>query len=152
MRQYETDSAHAVARVLSLALLADGALDKSEIDWIRNTKVLDRLGIQPATFNQVLQDFYEDVMVGSDYFDALQFKLTHETMDALLDEIADPDCQSEMLSIMLDVTCADGVLSDGERALLARAVERWGADGRWPIRLSSHNAANANGLTLAGRM
>lgn len=135
MRHYESDSAHAVARILTLALLADGALDKSEIDWIARAKVLDRLGIQPATFDQVVQDFYEDVMVSTDYFDAMQFRLPPETVDALLDEVVDPDCQSAILSIMLDLTSADGKLSDGELELLARAIERWGAGGRWPIRL-----------------
>lgn len=144
MRHYTPDSPHAVARVLSLTVLADGALDKSEIDRIASTKVLDRLGIQPATFDQVLQDFYEDVMVGSTYFDAVHFRLTPATMDALLDEIADPDCQSEMLSIMLDVTSADGYLSDGERELLARAIERWGEGGRWPIRLPNTHARSSD--------
>lgn len=144
MRHYEPDSAHAVARVLSLAVLSDGAFDKSEIDWIARTKVLDRLGIQPATFDEVMQDFYEDVMVGTDYFDALNFRLSAETIDALLDEVVDPDCQSEMLSIMLDLTSADGHLSEGELDLLARAIDRWGRGGRWPIKLGrSHGQAAA---------
>lgn len=137
MRHYEPDSAHAVARVLSLALLADGALDHSEIERIAKTRVLERLGIRAATFDQVMRDFYEDVMVSADYFDAMNFRLTPATMDALLDEVADPDCQSELLGIMLDVTTADGYLSDGERDLLARAIERWGGGGRWPIKMKS---------------
>ena len=142
MRHYEPDSAHAVARVLSLALLSDGGIDKSEIDWIARTKVLDRLGIEPATFDEVMQDFYEDVMVSTDYFDAMHFRLSAETIDALLDEVVDPDCQSEMLSIMLDVTSADGHLSEGELNLLSRAIERWGSGGRWPIKLGrSHGQA-----------
>lgn len=137
MRHYETDSAHAVARILSLALLADGGFDKSEIDWLAQTKVMERLGIHPPIFNEVLQDFYEDMMISTNYFDSVQFRLTPDIMDALLDEIADPDCQSTMLSILLDATSADGSLSDGERELLARAMERWGGARRWPVRMSS---------------
>jgi len=91
MRHYETDSAHAMARILSVALLADGAIDKSEIDWIAQTKVMDRLGIQPAIFDEVMQDFYEDMMTSTNFFDAVQFRLASDTIDALLDEIADPD-------------------------------------------------------------
>jgi len=145
MRNYETDSAHAVARILSLALLADGGIDKSEIDWIAQSNVMDRLGIQPPVFDEVMQDFYEDVMTSADYFDAVQFRLTPDTMDALLDEIADPDSQNTMLSIMLDATCADGSLSDGERKLLARAIERWGGACGWPVRLGSPHARPVGG-------
>lgn len=137
MRHYQPDSAHAVARILSLALLADGAIDQSEIERLAKTRVLERLGIRINTFDEVMQDFYEDVMVSTDYFDAVQFRLTPETMDTLLDEIADPDCQSELLGIMLDLTTADGYLSDGERELLARAINRWGHDGRWPVKIKS---------------
>lgn len=137
MRHYETDSAHAMARILSVTLFADGGIDKSEIDWIAQTKVMERLGIEPAVFDEVIQDFYEDMMTSANYFDAVQFRLTSDTMDALLDEITDPDCQSIMLSIMLDATSADGSLSDGERELLARANERWGSGRRWPIRINN---------------
>lgn len=140
MRHYDTDSAQSMARILSLALLADGGIDKSEIDWITQTKVMERLGVEPEVFDEVLQHFYEDVIVGSEYFEATQFRLTTETIDALLNEIADPERQSVMLNIMLDATCADGSLSDGERVLLARAVERWGGGARWPIRLTSPDA------------
>jgi len=91
MRHYETDSAHAMARILSVALRAEGAIDKSEIDWIAQTKVMDRLGIQPAIFDEVMQDFYEDMMTSTNFFDAVQFRLASDTIDALLDEIADPD-------------------------------------------------------------
>lgn len=147
MRNYETDSSHAMARILSVALLSDGGIDKSEIDWIAQTKVMDRLGIQPAIFDEVIHDFYEDMMTSTNYFDAVQVRLASDTIDALLDEIADPHRQSIMLSIMLDVTCADGSMSDGERELLARATERWGSGRSWPIRISSPYAPPVAGRT-----
>jgi hypothetical protein len=39
MRNYTTDSAEAMARVVSLALLADGALDRSELDSLEKHSI-----------------------------------------------------------------------------------------------------------------
>lgn len=142
MRQYRTDSAHAASRVIALALLADGGLDRSELNSLARSQVLDALGIAPDCLERVIREFYEDVMTSMPYHDATHCRLPDPVVDALLDEVADPDCQDHLLKAMFEIVGADGKLTEEETRLLARATERWGRPGRWPVRVR-HTAMSA---------
>jgi uncharacterized tellurite resistance protein B-like protein len=135
MRQYVEDSGPAVARVLSLALMADGAIDASELDCLRRRQVLERFGLDEADFDRVMREFCEDLNLSLGYFDALQCRLHTELVDALLDEIKDPARRRALLDAMMAITCADGALGEGERLLLARAALRWEDENDWPVRI-----------------
>ena len=47
MRHYETNSTPAAARLLALTVLADGGLDRNEVDTMMHTDLARRLG-RPA--------------------------------------------------------------------------------------------------------
>lgn len=126
MRHYDTDSAHAAARILSLALMADGTPAKVELDYLHRTRALAEIGIDEATFERVLQHFCEDIEQSMGYFDALNYHLPSELIDALLSEVRDPQKQAELLARMIHITLADGTLSTGEKHVLARAAAIWG--------------------------
>lgn len=126
MRHYETDSAHAAARVLSLALMADGAPAKVEFDCLQRTRALEEIGIDDRLFESVLRNFCEDIEQSIGYLEALNYHLPSELIDALLDEVRDPHKQSELLRKMVEIAVADGCLSAGEKHVLSRAVARWG--------------------------
>ncbi len=135
MRHYETDSAHAAARVLSLALMADGVPDKAEFDCLRRLRTLEEIGIDEELFDNILQRFCQDVEQSVGYFDALQYRLSNDFVDALLDEVQDPHSQRILLRTIVEIAIADGCLSEGEKQLLSRASTRWGTDTQWPVRI-----------------
>lgn len=130
MRRYRSDSADAVARVLALVLLADGALDKSEIDSLTDGGMLGRLRIPQASFDRVVQEFCEDVSCCTGYLDAVHCRLAPETIDSLLDEITAASARCALFEAMCEIAGADGHMGDGELRVLSRAATRWGLPER----------------------
>ena len=126
MRHYETDSAQAAARVLALALLADGGLDQAELRSLARTDLVRQLGMSDEAFETVLRNYCHDVLQGTNYIDGMHLRLSSEIMQSLLDDIRNPEMQCVLLGAMREITDANDVISAGEAALLAAAAERWG--------------------------
>lgn len=126
MRQYETDSAQAAARVLALALLADGGLDQAELRSLARTNLVRQLGMSDEAFETVLRNYCHDVLQGTNYIDGMHLRLSSEIMQSLLDDIRDPGLQWMLMGAMREIADANDVISVGEAALLAAAAERWG--------------------------
>ena len=60
MRKYLIDSTQAKARIVTAALLADGAIDKSELDVLDLHNVVEQLGMSQDDFNKVVHEFCDD--------------------------------------------------------------------------------------------
>ena len=56
MRHYPSNSPQATARVLALALMADGAIDATELSILQQRDVLGRLGLGEDDFDRVEHD------------------------------------------------------------------------------------------------
>ncbi len=128
MRNYTTDSPEAMSRVVTLALLADGALDRSELDSLEKHDLLGGLNIHPETLDRVMHDFCNDLMQCARAPNIGQIELDHELIDHLLGDIRSPDLQKQALSAMIDIVKADGCLNGGEAILVAQAMSRWGLE------------------------
>lgn len=128
MRHYPIDSPEAKARVVALALLADGAIDLNEIDALERHEVVARLGLDHACFDRVVREFCEDMLVSANRGPSGQVELDEETIDALLADIHDPLMRKRMLRAVLDIVNADGRLADGEAVLVTHAMQCWGLD------------------------
>ena len=50
MRQYPTDSPEASARIVALALLADGSIDLSEMESLQRHRIIGKLGFDQVWF------------------------------------------------------------------------------------------------------
>lgn len=127
MRHYETDSRPAAARLLALTALADGGLDRNEIDALMRADLARRLGIGSTEFERILREYCEDLMVSAHYLDGMRLKVADEVLDLLLEDIADPALRRALLRTMQDIASADGVETAAEVEVLARALEKWGA-------------------------
>mgnify|MGYP002620430488 CR=1 FL=1 len=141
MRHYEKDSAEAFARVLSLALMADGAPDRAELDCVHHRRMLQQFGLDEMDFETVLQHFCEDLEQSVGYYDAFNQHLPPELIDALLAEIEHPEHRRRLLDSIIHIATADGELSEGEKRLLERASTQWGRHAGQPVRfrhLSAH--------------
>ncbi len=125
MRTYQVNSPQAAGRVLALAMVVDGNLDAAELRALERSKVLDYLGLDPLSFQQLLQELFDDMLV-SVTRGAVQ--LDRSLIDSLLAEIVEPDLRRKLLRAMWSIADADDWLADAEAVLLARAAQVWHAE------------------------
>jgi uncharacterized tellurite resistance protein B-like protein len=128
MRHYPADSQKAAARIIALALLADGAIDPSELAMLKNRRTLDALELSEAEFEAVIHALCEDLVVYSHRVPAGHLEIGREALHEILGEVRDPHLRGRLLRSVLDIANADGELAGGEAVLIASAAECWGVD------------------------
>ena len=131
MRTYPIDSPQAKSRIIALALLADGGLDKSEIECLESQDIVNYLGISSKTFNTVMHEFCEDI-------DQSGLRRSNGQLD--LDR--QRNVRQLLLRTIFDIVHADRNVSQGEAQLTARAMNHWG--------IRQHNLTQPNHAYLAG--
>ncbi|MDD3353973.1 hypothetical protein [Zoogloea sp.] len=124
MRSYPINSPDALARLVAMAILADGHLDNREVDWIRHNDTLALLGVDQDTLTQVLLDCCRDVINEAEQ--ERVFLLEEARLSRLAGDLTDRSLQKVALSVMLIVAKSDGDVSDGEQSLLRFLMSRWG--------------------------
>jgi uncharacterized tellurite resistance protein B-like protein len=128
MRQYRTNSPQAKARIVAIALLADGGLDKVELDVLDQSEIVTRIGITHEQFDTVIHQFCDDLLQYSVRDENGELQLGRETIDAMLDEITEPAAQRTLLRMMIEIVHADHRLSGGEAVLTSQAMNHWDID------------------------
>ncbi len=123
MRSYPTNSPEALARLVAMAILADGRLDNREVDWIKHNDTAALLGVDRDTLIQVLLDCCRDVMNEAEQ--ERVFLLEDHRLARLADDLTDPALQKVALSAMLILAKSDGSVSEGEETLLRFLMSRW---------------------------
>jgi uncharacterized tellurite resistance protein B-like protein len=125
MRNYQPDSKEAMARILALSMLADGGLDRSELEVVASSKILARLDMTEAQFEEVVHALCQDMLQCMRGYDYGRIELDNKVINQLLAEITLPRLQKLLLSVMLAVVDADGQMSDGEAVLISQALDHW---------------------------
>jgi uncharacterized tellurite resistance protein B-like protein len=125
VRKYAKNSPEAGARIVALALIADGTIDRSELQLLERQNVLSRLGLDNEQFDLIYYEYCTDMLGTGQRTSSGQLELDRLGIKALLDEISDPEQQMKILRILLDIVHADHCLTSGEAALIALALERW---------------------------
>lgn len=145
MRTYPPNSPEAAARVLVMALLADGHCAMTEIQALDRLQAPRRLGLSPARFKGVLDDFCQDVLtahqgrwLGSIHIDA-------GVRDQLVGEITDLRLQNEVMGLCTDIIHADAHLAEGEIHMIDTLVAAW--PGRTGFAMPESKALAAESLT-----
>lgn len=128
MRHYPSDSPEALGRIVALALMADGAIDPSELRFLEAERTLPRLGLDADGFDRVFHEFCTDMLGTAQRLSTGQLELDAETIDLLLDEVSQPQLRAAALRTVLDIVHADEQLAGGEAVLVTRAMERWALD------------------------
>ena len=123
LRNYPANSPHAGARLIALALLADGRIDSQELEDLSRRRAYSRLGLSRDDFFQVLCDFCNDLSStpnrGDDYL------ITPAMLEAMFAEITEPAQRQALLRQILEVIRSDGRLAAGEARLFWNAVDAW---------------------------
>lgn len=130
MRHYPLDSHLSSARIVGLALLADGAIDPSELALLRHRDTLRHLGLDEAGLDRVIHDLCEDLLLYAHRTPAGELEIGSEALRGMLDEIDDPRLRRRLLRTILDIVHADGELAPGEASLVAHATRSWTAAPR----------------------
>lgn len=125
MRHYVPDGPEASARIIALALLADGAIDLSEIESIRHFRIVEELGVGDEDFDKVIREFCEDMLVSAHRTSAGQLELDRDTIARLLADIRHPGTQRKLLRAILDIINSDGSLAGSEAVLVSEAMKCW---------------------------
>jgi hypothetical protein len=126
MRPYPIDSPEAAARIVALALVADGRLDRDELAQVEALGVYQQLGLSRAGWHGVLNAFCEDLLASPRQTWGDACRVDPLTLQHLLSEVADPRLRECVLALCLAAAEADAEISDGEALVLGAAVEQWG--------------------------
>ncbi len=143
LRAYPPDSPRAMARLVALAMLADGRLEERELAALDRRGVLTALGITRADFNQVLFDLCQDLAALPDRRGA--YFLSATVLDGLFAEVRSIARQKSMVRVLFDVIRSDGHLAAGEERLF------WSALDAWSMRLEALSAARPAGHPATAR-
>ena len=128
MRSYPVDSKESMARVIVLAMLADGAIDPVELHLLERPEIIARRGFDHDCLTNVTQEFCEDLDAYGVYARPGRVGLDPATIDYLLGEIRNPALQANLLRAMLEVVHANGHLTGGEGVVIGQAMSCWGLE------------------------
>ncbi|MFM0738245.1 TerB family tellurite resistance protein [Paraburkholderia xenovorans] len=126
MRTYPRNSPQAAARIVALALIADGHVCSSEERVLDKLDIAGELGLVPTQFAQIVQTLCEDLSVTHATFEPTAGRIDAAILATLIDEVDDPILRRKIIRLCMAVTVADDYLADGEVALLAAVLAAWG--------------------------
>lgn len=125
MRSYPRNSPEAAARVVALALLADGHLSLVEIDALELHGVAERLGLSGPAFREVMHGLCEDLLVQSPMVWSNNSHIDPHLVRGLLAEIDHPGLCAELMHVCRTVIESDRHVADSEALMLSTAFVHW---------------------------
>lgn len=132
MKVYEIDSPEAVSRLLALTMIVDGHVAPSEVRAMYQAEALQRLAIDPDTFDDTLQQLCEDLLLEADNRNAGFVEIAPRQVQVLLAEVEDAGIQLNLLRTMIDIVYADGHVDERETILVQSAARTWFSQAALP--------------------
>ena len=126
MRTYPNNSSQAAARIVAVAMFADGNSCKAELEVLDRMDALQHLCLNREEFQRVVQDFCEDLLSAGKLTWADACQLDPQTLVELMAEIDDPDVCIRVLSLCFSVVEADGYVCESESLVMTAATTQWG--------------------------
>lgn len=126
MRTYPNNSSQAAARIVAVAMFADGNPCKAELDEFDRMDALQQLCLDREEFQQVVQDYCEDLLSAGKLTWADACQLDPGVLVELMAEIDDPEICIKVLSLCFSVVAADGFVSESESHVVTAAAAQWG--------------------------
>jgi uncharacterized tellurite resistance protein B-like protein len=125
MRSYPNNSPEAAARLLAMALVADGHYSMSEIRTLDRLGAASSLGLAPEAMKAVIDSFCEDLLLAAQGEWLGSSQIDASTRRQLLGEVSDPVLGAEVRRLCEAVMLADGHLADGEVELMDALACTW---------------------------
>lgn len=124
LRPYPVNSPHAAARIVALALIANGRIKAVETATLDALDAPGLLRLTRTQWHEVISDLCGDLLKRS-RSDG-ECCISADLLDHVLDEVEDVAQRRVVLRLCSAVVQADRQIDDGESFLLLAAVERWG--------------------------
>ena len=125
MRNYPIDSPQAQARIIAAALLADGGLDKSEIEFLDCRSIFERLGLSQSEFNTIVHEFWNDMNIYALRSESGELHIGRDAIASMLSDIRTRSIQVWLLGTIHELVYADRILSAGEALLVSQMMSDW---------------------------
>ncbi|MEC5384892.1 TerB family tellurite resistance protein [Uliginosibacterium sp. H3] len=127
MRSYPLNSPQAAARIVALAMLADGNLSKAELDALAESGAEAQLGLRAGEWHDVVDAFCEDLMSNTHQTLGGACKIDPRALTALMAEVEDDDLRRKVLDLCVSVVDADAEIVEEEMIVLCAAAKHWAA-------------------------
>lgn len=130
------DGASATARLVALALLADGRLDPMELEDLERRAAFRAMRMDRSAFGRLLRSLGQKLRCASPPGDAGAVAVAHE-LEAVLAGLRRPAERRTALRMVFDVIRSDGRLAPGEASLFWQLIDAWNLrleDGTRPLR------------------
>lgn len=125
MRSYPTDSPQAAARLLAMALVADGNYSLTELRALDRLKASRQLGLAPEALKDVIDTFCEDLLMAAQGEWTGSARMDEASRQQLLGEVRHPALRARTVALCKAIVQADGHETDGEAALLDALTRAW---------------------------
>jgi uncharacterized tellurite resistance protein B-like protein len=122
----DEDAPEAAARVLVLAIVADGRLGACEVQALDDADAYARLGLDRDGFYRVMRAVCADLMAVQGATGDSMFRLDASVAHQWLDLVRAPRLRQTVLELAFEVIRSDGVLHPGESRLFWQALDLWG--------------------------
>jgi uncharacterized tellurite resistance protein B-like protein len=126
MRTYPTDSPQAAARILTLMLMADGNVCRSELDALNGLNAEATLKLPEGELRRVLGGLCEDLLTGLCMTGSMLSCLDEASLKSLMSEVRDRELQLKVIMLAQAAAAADGHVADSESLVMRAAVQHWG--------------------------
>jgi hypothetical protein len=133
MRTYTHNSPQAAARLVALALLADGHAGSEELDALENARLCERLGLRAEEFHAVMQGLCEDLLLASHMNWGNLCQPDSDVLRQLAEELTDPLKRVEVLQLCRIAAQADRYIAESEFLLLNALANTWQLPSGWDV-------------------
>ncbi|MBL8518586.1 MAG: TerB family tellurite resistance protein [Betaproteobacteria bacterium] len=125
MKTYAPNSPEAVARVLAMAIVSDGELDRREIHVLEDMDAYSAIGLTRNEFLKVAKDFCGDLA----RLDAPSISLlAKDIFDPVVGAVTDRAMRDRAARLLVAVVGADNHHAPQERLLLSSILAAWSVD------------------------
>jgi hypothetical protein len=122
-RAYPRNSPQAAARLVALALIANGQIKACEWSILYETQARERLGLRGEEWHAVVDELCADLLSTS--AGEPHCEIDPSTLAAWFAEVNDLELQCLVMRLTAAVVCADGGIDEGELAVLHGALQHW---------------------------
>ena len=125
MRPYPHNSRQAAARIVALAMLADGNLTENEFDAIERMGVYRQFRLTPEELDSIIETCCVDLLAHNRLSWDLTIRFDERMLAQVLSEVDDPELRRDVMRVCSEIIEADHYVAENEWALLSAMANQW---------------------------
>lgn len=126
MPHQNIDSPQAAARIIALAMVADGHIGDDELALLDRLGVHEQLELSREAMYDVMRAFCREVLSNPRSAWLHDCPLDEREVEQLMAKVQSPALRQRVLGLCLQIAEVDGEVAPGESLVLNAAVEHWG--------------------------